>query len=83
MGSDTEFQHEYAGHLVREVLAGRMTRRELLVRAGVVGLSATLVGQVLAACGSSSSSNPTVSRPARHRRRAALSCSPGTRSPPR
>ena len=57
MGGDTEFQHEYAGHLVREVLAGRMTRRELLVRAGVVGLSATLVGQVLAACGSSSPSS--------------------------
>ena len=59
MERDTQFQHEYAGHLVREVLAGRMTRRELLVRAGVVGLSATLVGQVLAACGSSSSSTST------------------------
>ena len=55
MQSGTQFQHEYAGHLVREALAGRMTRRELLVRAGVVGLSATLVGQVLAACGGASS----------------------------
>ena len=51
MGNDTQFQLEYAGHLAREVLAGRMTRRELLMRAAVVGLSATLVGQVLAACG--------------------------------
>ena len=56
MAHDTQFQHEYADHLVHEVLAGRMTRRELLMRAGVVGLSATLVGQVLAACGSSSPS---------------------------
>ncbi len=53
---DGRFQHEYAEHLVREALAGRLTRRELLVRAGIVGLSATLVGQVLAACGSSGTS---------------------------
>ena len=56
MAGGTQFQHEYADHLVHEVRAGRMTRRELLVRAGVVGLSATLVGQILAACGSASSS---------------------------
>ena len=61
MTSDTPFQHEYADHLLHEVLAGRMTRRQLLVRAGVVGLSATLVGQVLAACGSSSSSSSSAS----------------------
>ena len=62
MTRDTPFQHEYADHLLHEVLAGRMTRRQLLVRASVVGLSATLVGQVLAACGSSSpSSSPTPS----------------------
>ena len=61
MGSDTQFQYDYAGHLVRESLAGRLTRRELLVRAGVVGLSATLLGQVLAACGGSSSSGTSTS----------------------
>ncbi len=59
MTRDTPFQHEYADHLLHEVLAGRMTRRQLLVRASVVGLSATLVGQVLAACGSSSPSSST------------------------
>jgi peptide/nickel transport system substrate-binding protein len=57
MTNDTAFQHEYADHLLHELIAGRMTRRQLIVRASVVGLSATLVGQVLAACGSSSSSS--------------------------
>ena len=59
MTSDTPFQREYADHLLHEILGGRMTRRQLLVRASVVGLSATLVGQVLAACGSSSPSSST------------------------
>jgi peptide/nickel transport system substrate-binding protein len=61
MSNDTPFQHEYADHLLHEVLAGHMTRRQLIVRASVVGLSATLVGQVLAACGSSSSSSSSAS----------------------
>ena len=61
MVDDTPFQREYADHLLHEVLGGRMTRRQLLVRASVVGLSATLVGQVLAACGSSSSSSSSAS----------------------
>jgi peptide/nickel transport system substrate-binding protein len=63
MTNDTPFQHEYADHLLHEVIAGRMTRRQLLVRASVVGLSATLVGQILAACGSSSSSSSTSASP--------------------
>ena len=57
MADDSQFQHEYADHLVREVVAGRMTRRELLMRAAVVGLSATAVGQILAACGGASTSS--------------------------
>jgi peptide/nickel transport system substrate-binding protein len=61
MTGDTPFQREYADHLLHEVIEGRMTRRQLLVRASVVGLSATLVGQVLAACGSSSSSGSSSS----------------------
>jgi peptide/nickel transport system substrate-binding protein len=40
--------------LLQEVLAGRMTRRELLVRATVLGLSASSIGALLAACGASS-----------------------------
>ena len=51
--SDSSFQQEYGHHLLEEVLGGRMTRRQLLVRASVVGLSATFAGQLLAACGSS------------------------------
>ena len=54
MGDDGRFRSEYAQRLVREALTGRLTRRELIVRAGVVGLSATMLGQVLAACGGSS-----------------------------
>jgi peptide/nickel transport system substrate-binding protein len=54
--TDTPFQREYGQHLVEEVIASRMTRRELLVRASVVGLSASSVGALLAACGSSSPS---------------------------
>ena len=65
MTNDTPFQREYADHLLHEMLGGRMTRRQLLVRASVVGLSATLVGQVLAACGSSSAveHRPRLDRP--------------------
>ena len=61
MTSDTPFQHEYADHLLHEVLGGRMTRRQLLVRASVAGLSATLLGQILIACGGSSSSSSSAS----------------------
>jgi peptide/nickel transport system substrate-binding protein len=46
---------EYGRHLVEELRAGRMTRRDLLRRAGVLGLSAPLVGLLLEACGSSPS----------------------------
>jgi peptide/nickel transport system substrate-binding protein len=48
--------HEYEYHLVEEVRAGRLTRRELIVRATVAGLSASSIGTLLAACGGSSSS---------------------------
>lgn len=52
-----EFSREYASHLVDEVVNGRMTRRQLLVRGSVFGLSATALGSLLAACGSSSPSS--------------------------
>jgi peptide/nickel transport system substrate-binding protein len=42
---------DYEIHLVEEVRAGRLTRRELVRRASVVGLSLTTVGGLLAACG--------------------------------
>src|SRR3954451_1646062 len=52
---------EYEYHLVEEVRAGRLTRRQLIVRATVAGLSATSIGSLLAACGGSSASSKTTS----------------------
>lgn len=49
--TDEQFRREYAHHLVDEVKAGRMTRRQLLVRASVFGFSLTAAGSLLAACG--------------------------------
>ncbi len=51
-----EFKREYGQHLVDQVVKGKMTRRQLLVRASVFGFSLTAAGQLLAACGGSSSS---------------------------
>jgi peptide/nickel transport system substrate-binding protein len=62
MTEDTPFQREYADHLLHEIMGGHMTRRQVLVRASIMGLSATAVGSLLAACGSSgtsSSASPT------------------------
>ena len=42
---------DYADHLVEEVRAGRMSRRELLRRGSIAGLSLTSLGALLAACG--------------------------------
>jgi len=51
--------HDYEYHLVEEVRAGRLTRRQLIVRATVAGLSASSIGTLLAACGGSSSTKST------------------------
>lgn len=55
MSSDSEYQQDTVRRLVSEALAGRLTRRQLIVRGAVAGLSVTAIGQVLAACGSSTS----------------------------
>ncbi len=52
-----ESKREYGQHLVDQVLKGQMTRRQLLVRASVFGISLTAAGQLLAACGGTSSSS--------------------------
>lgn len=49
-----KYTREYGQHLVDQVMKGQMTRRQLLVRASVFGLSVTAAGQLLAACGGSS-----------------------------
>lgn len=62
MTDDVQLERESV-RLAGEVLAGRLTRRQFLLRAGAIGLSATVAGQILAACGSSTtgSSAPVAS----------------------
>jgi peptide/nickel transport system substrate-binding protein len=50
-----EFKREYGQHLVDQVVKGKMTRRQMLVRASVFGFSLTAAGQLLAACGGGTS----------------------------
>src|ERR1700689_2506365 len=50
-------QGEIANHIIDEFAAGRLSRRDFVRRASVVGISAPLLGSILAACGSSSSSS--------------------------
>lgn len=64
MMSDTPLQREYADHLLAEAKSGRMTRRQLIVRASVIGLSASALAPILAACGGSTSSATTSPSPA-------------------
>lgn len=45
---------DYEYHLIQEVREGRMTRRELLRRASLAGLSLPLISALLAACGGGS-----------------------------
>ena len=49
--------------LIGDMLAGRITRRQLLIRAAVLGLSATAMASVLAACGTSSTGQPSTTKP--------------------
>jgi peptide/nickel transport system substrate-binding protein len=56
-----EGQTEIGNHVIDEFLAGRLTRRDLLRRGALVGISAPVLGGILAACGSSSSPSPSKS----------------------
>jgi peptide/nickel transport system substrate-binding protein len=49
-------QNEIANHVIDEFVAGHLSRRELLRRGALVGISAPVLGGILAACGSSSPS---------------------------
>jgi peptide/nickel transport system substrate-binding protein len=53
---ENDLQRELGQNLVDEVNKGRMTRRELLVRGTVIGLSMSTIGSLLAACGGSTTS---------------------------
>ncbi len=48
---------ELENHYIDELVAGRLDRRQFLRRGSMIGMSTTLLGTVLAACGSSSSSS--------------------------
>jgi peptide/nickel transport system substrate-binding protein len=50
-----EGQGDIANHVIDEFAAGRMSRRDFIRRGSVVGLSLPVLGAVLSACGSSSS----------------------------
>jgi peptide/nickel transport system substrate-binding protein len=49
---------EIENHVIDEFLAGRLTRRDFLRRGAIAGLSASVLGTIVAACGSSSTNSP-------------------------
>ena len=59
LGQLRQGQGEIADHIIDEFAAGRLSRRDFIRRATVVGVSASALGPILAACSSSSSSSAT------------------------
>ena len=57
LGQLRQGQGEIANHIIDEFAAGRLSRRDFIRRGTVVGISVPLLGSILAACGSSSSSS--------------------------
>jgi len=57
LGQLRQGQGEIANHIIDEFAEGRLSRRDFIRRASVVGISAPLLGSILAACGSSGSSS--------------------------
>jgi peptide/nickel transport system substrate-binding protein len=49
-------QSEIGNHVIDEFIAGRLNRRDFIRRGALVGISAPVLGGILAACGSSSPS---------------------------
>jgi peptide/nickel transport system substrate-binding protein len=56
LGRLRQGQGEIANHIIDEFAAGRLSRRDFIRRATVVGISAPALGSILAACSSSTSS---------------------------
>jgi len=48
-------------HVIDEFVAGRLSRRDFIRRGSAMGLSMSLIGGILAACGSSSTTTPSSS----------------------
>src|SRR5205823_12837120 len=57
LGQLREGQGEIANHIIDEFAAGRLSRRDFIRRATVVGISVPALGSILAACGSGSSTS--------------------------
>ena len=53
LGRLRQGQGEIANHIIDEFAAGRLSRRDFIRRATVVGISVPVLGSILAACGSS------------------------------
>ena len=54
-----EGRGEIANHVIDEFAAKRISRRDFLRRGSVVGISVPVLGAIVAACGSSSTSSPS------------------------
>ena len=52
LGRLRQDQGEIANHIIDEFAAGRLSRRDFIRRATVVGISVPSLGAILAACGS-------------------------------
>jgi peptide/nickel transport system substrate-binding protein len=61
LGRLRQGQGEIANHIIDEFAAGRLSRRDFIRRATVIGISAPVLGSVLAACSSSSSPSSSAS----------------------
>jgi peptide/nickel transport system substrate-binding protein len=61
LGRLRQDQGEIANHIIDEFAAGRLSRRDFIRRATVVGITAPALGSILAACGSTASSSSSSS----------------------
>jgi peptide/nickel transport system substrate-binding protein len=61
LGRLRQDQGEIANHVIDEFVAGRLSRRDFIRRATVVGITAPALGSILAACSSSSSPSASAS----------------------
>ena len=68
---------EYGWHLVDEVLAGRLSRRELFRRAAVAGIGASAIGTLLAACSTDKGSSSSLASKSTPKRGGSLTVAQG------
>src|SRR5580704_376521 len=61
LGHLRQGQGEIANHIIDEFAAGRLSRRDFIRRGTVVGISVPLLGSILAACSSSSTTPSSTS----------------------